>query len=268
MSIQELTKIEKKLLIKLHKDLLLHQTDRCKISVIEYELKLDKYSIIIIANKLELKGFIELVTPPLKPEKYGEITPGEITPQFIKIKNLGEEYIKEHFSELVIIDTATMKPSEILDDIPELKIYNKIFIIHGHDERNLLILEKLLKERWKLTPIILRQLPGKGRTMIEKFEEEAKDIRYAFAIYTPDDFIDVKDSEYCQARPNTIFELGWFYGNKGRHRVCILCKKGTKIHSDLDGINRIDFVNSVEEKIIDIENELQEANIIPKEPIS
>jgi predicted nucleotide-binding protein len=177
----------------------LHQADQCNISLIEYELELDKYTVMAIAKNLESKGFIELVTP-----------------QLIKMKHLGEEYIKEHIGELIIIDTAIKKLSEVINEMPELRVYNKVFIIHGHDELNLLILEKLLKERWQLSPIILRQLPGKGRTMIEKFEEEAKMARYAFAIYTPDDFIEIKDTEYCQARPNTIFELGWFYGNKGR----------------------------------------------------
>ena len=239
------------MLIKLYKILLSYQAVQCNISLIEYELGLDKYTITTIAKNLVSKGLIELLTP-----------------QLIKMKPPGENYIKEHIDELIMIDTIIMKPSEVINEMPELKVYNKIFIIHGHDEVNLLLLEKLLKERWQLSPIILRQLPGKGRTMIEKFEEEAKMARYAFAIYTPDDFIDIKDTEYCQARPNTIFELGWFYGNKGRDRVCILCKKGTKIHSDLEGINRIDFEKSIEEKILDIENELKEANLIPKEPIS
>ena len=86
--------------------------------------------------------------------------------------------------------------------------------------------------------------------------------RYAFAIFTPDDFIEIGDNEYFQARPNVIFELGWFYGHHGRKQVCILCKEGTKIPSDLKGIKRIVFKNSIEEKIVDIERELQGAYLL------
>jgi len=39
--------------------------------------------------------------------------------------------------------------------------------------------------------------------------------------------------------------------------VCILFKKGTKIHPDLDGIMRIEFDDSVEEKILDVEKKIK-----------
>ena len=113
----------------------------------------------------------------------------------------------------------------------------------------------------------LRDKPGRGRTLIEKFEEEASTSAFAFVIFTPDDFIEVPDSgeRYTQARPNVIFELGWFYGRLRRDKVCILFKKGAKIHSDLGGINRVEFSESVDEKIADIESELKEAGVIATE---
>ena len=67
---------------------------------------------------------------------------------------------------------------------------------------------------------------------------------------------------YNQARPNVIFELGWFYGRLGRDRVCILYRKGTSIPSDLGGIGRGEFTDSVEEKIIEIEAELEAAGLL------
>ena len=54
-----------------------------------------------------------------------------------------------------------------------------VFIVHGHDETNMLRLEKLIRERWELEAIILKFEPGKGRTLIEKFEEEADRARVA-----------------------------------------------------------------------------------------
>jgi predicted nucleotide-binding protein len=136
-----------------------------------------------------------------------------------------------------------------------------LFIIHGHDEINTLKLQLLLKDRWNLNAILLKDKPGKGRTIIEKFEEEAKTAEYAFAILTPDDVV-MGDNEYRQSRPNVFFELGWFYGRIGRENVCILFREGTKIHSDLDGISRIHFDKNISDKILEIESELKEASLI------
>jgi predicted nucleotide-binding protein len=143
-----------------------------------------------------------------------------------------------------------------------IPIASNIFIIHGHDTENLLILRNMLKERFHLNPIILREQPGKGRTIIEKFEQEAHNCSYAFALTTPDDQVENDDQMYFQTRPNVIFEIGWFYSRLGRDRVSILFKKGTKIHSDLDGIGRIEFNQSVNEIIIEIEKELIAAKMI------
>jgi predicted nucleotide-binding protein len=137
-----------------------------------------------------------------------------------------------------------------------------IFVVHGHDELNLLRLKELIRERWKVESIVLAGEPGRGRTIIEKFEEEAQRATFAFVLMSPDDQVAVAGGEYAQSRPNVIFELGWFYGRLGRERVCILFKKGTKIHSDLDGVSRIEFSSSVTEKIEEIERELVDAKVL------
>ena len=137
-----------------------------------------------------------------------------------------------------------------------------VFLVHGHDELNLLRLERLLKDRWHLESVILKFEPGKGRTLIEKFEEEAERAAFAIILITPDDLIQTPDGAYTQARPNAVFELGWFYGRIGRGRVCILCKRGTKLHSDLDGINRVDFDDSIESAALQIESELREVGLL------
>jgi predicted nucleotide-binding protein len=144
----------------------------------------------------------------------------------------------------------------------KVEVSKRIFIVHGHDEINTLKLKNILGEHWHLDPKILRGEPGKGRTLIEKFEQEAEKAIYAFVLFSPDDLVEVKGTTYTQARPNAIFELGWFYGRLTRQKVCILFKKGTKIPSDLDGITRIEFDNTVDEKILEIERELRAANLL------
>lgn len=133
---------------------------------------------------------------------------------------------------------------------------NVVFIVHGHDEPNLYKLKELLRDEYGLTPIVLSSRPGSGKTIIEKFEAEAKKAAFSFVLLTPDDIIRKDDREYSQARPNVIFELGWFYGKLGRERVCILFKKGTEIHSDLSGISYVEFTEDVRGKALEIKREL------------
>ena len=68
------------------------------------------------------------------------------------------------------------------------------------NRRQSLQLEKMIEKCWNLKPIILRDQPAKGRTLIEKFEQEATNIAYAFAIFTPDDIVRTKAGKYLQAR--------------------------------------------------------------------
>lgn len=171
------------------------------------------------------------------------------------------EELEEHPEDILRAPVETKGSSPALE-VAQPTVSKTVFIVHGHDEPNTLRLEKLLRERWHLEPVRLSSEPGKGRTLIEKFEQEAHSASYAIVLFTPDDLIEVSGTKYTQARPNVIFELGWFYGRLSRRRVCILFKKGTNIHSDLDGITRIEFHDSVEEKIIDLEKELAEANLL------
>ncbi len=162
----------------------------------------------------------------------------------------------------------SIKTIEKNEEFPSHKVQRvipktrKVFIIHGHDIENTLKLRILLAERFGLSPIILSEQASKGRSVIEKFEDEADDASYAFSLLTPDDFIKKDLNEYSQARPNVLFELGWFYGRLGRDRVSMLISSGTAIPSDLDGIVRIQFKTSIEEKVIDIEKELHAAGML------
>ena len=80
-------------------------------------------------------------------------------------------------------------------------------------------------------------------------------------LLTHDDIINTSDANYAQARPNVLFELGWFYGRLGRKNVCIIMKEGTKIHSDLDGISRIKFVDKIRPEFEYIQKELRNAKL-------
>lgn len=144
----------------------------------------------------------------------------------------------------------------------------KVFIIHGRNEAKRRELKELLKDEFDLTPIILDEQSNVGSIpLIDKFENYATKCSYAFALFTPDDFVTAADgTQYFQVRPNVIFELGWFYAKIGRERVCILdqSKDSDKsvIFSDLQGVMRLPFKENIREVFVEIRRELSSVGVI------
>ncbi len=114
-----------------------------------------------------------------------------------------------------------------------------VFLVHGHNEGAASTVARFI-EQLGAKVVILHERPNKGRTIIEKFEEEAADIGFAVALLTPDDrggLIDTSyDEQHQRARQNVIFELGFFLGRLGRPRVCALYVDGVEIPSDYQGV--------------------------------
>ena len=138
----------------------------------------------------------------------------------------------------------------------------KVFIIHGHNEAKWRELEELLRSL-QLEPVVMLKEPDLGvSTMIEKFERVARDCAYAIAIFTPDDWVQTRQTSYFQPRPNAIFELGWFSARLGRSRVMILLQGEVEILSDLAGVAKKRFVSQVAEKFKEIQDELRELEIL------
>ncbi|OPY02294.1 MAG: putative nucleotide-binding protein containing TIR-like domain protein [Syntrophorhabdus sp. PtaB.Bin184] len=137
-----------------------------------------------------------------------------------------------------------------------------VFIIHGRDETNTLRLRLLLKDYFHLNPVLMMERPGMSRALLEKYEDAASTCVMAFALMTRDDLVGNHGADYLQARPNVIFEVGWFVGRLGIARVCLLLQEGTTVHSDIDGISRVHFRDNIEERVIDIERELQVTGLI------
>lgn len=118
-----------------------------------------------------------------------------------------------------------------------------------------------------LQPVVLHRQPDGGRTIIEKFEAYA-DVGYAFILLTPDEIAyvagddGVKDEDRkkeFRARPNVIFEFGYFVGRLGRDRTCCLYKSPVTVPTDLDGVVYKRFDRSVEEVAYAISRELKHA---------
>jgi hypothetical protein len=114
---------------------------------------------------------------------------------------------------------------------------SQVFVVHGHDEGARESVARFI-EQIGLEPVILHERPNKGRTIITKFREEARDIGFAIVLMTPDDHgaeageADTKP----RARQNVVFELGFFIGALGTERVAALVRGDVERPSDFEGV--------------------------------
>ena len=113
----------------------------------------------------------------------------------------------------------------------------KIFVVHGHNETVKQTVARTL-ESIGLTPVILAEQPDKGRTVIEKFENEGNDVGFAVVLLTADDKGRKNKARIMQsrARQNVVFEMGYFMALLGRERVMLLLQPGVEEPSDLKGV--------------------------------
>jgi len=144
-----------------------------------------------------------------------------------------------------------------------LRHRENVFVIHERDEAKWRELKDILKSELRLNPIILLEQPDAGcRTVIEKFERYAQTCSYAIAVFTPDDEVRAGAETYLQARPNVIYELGWFCGRLGRSAAMLLLKEGTSLFSDFGGIIQKRFAQDICEKSTEIKRDLVAAGIL------
>lgn len=144
-----------------------------------------------------------------------------------------------------------------------LRRKENVFIIHGRDEAKWRELKDIVRTEFRLNPIVLMELPDAGcKTVIEKFEKYAQTCTYAIAVFTPDDEVKGGTDAYLQARPNVIYELGWFCGSLGRSGAMLLLKEGTEMFSDFGGIVQKRFRVNISERILEIRRDLEAAGIL------
>ena len=155
-------------------------------------------------------------------------------------------------------------PKALLEAVEEAMI-PWVFIVHGHDGESVLSVERCL-DRLGTQPIVLRDLPGSGKTIIEKFEHYASGSCFAVVLLTPDDLGGKNEdppSLNPRARQNVIFELGFFFAKLGRPRVVGLVKEGRAkldLPSDSLGIQYI-HMDSGKGWQLELAKELENAGI-------
>jgi predicted nucleotide-binding protein len=190
----------------------------------------------------------------------------------VRVKGNGEDKFQQ--CRNYIIGTLQTAIETLKDDIfDELKkdsaqapgkLSNKVFVVHGHDDVAKSALEILLSEIG-LEPIVLHRQADQGQTIIEKLEKHA-DVGYAFILLTPDEVAYLRKDESLndedrtkelRARPNVIFEFGYFVGRLGRSRVCCLYTGNVTLPTDVSGMIYKSYSSSVEEAAYGIIKDLK-----------
>lgn len=156
--------------------------------------------------------------------------------------------------ELIPLNAAHQPPVVVREESAPQSRSKKVFVVHGRDEVAKTSLEVFLIEIG-LEPIVLHRQADEGLTIIEKFEKHS-DVGYAFVLLTPDEVAylsseesipdDARHKEY-RARPNVIFEFGYFIGKLGRSRVCCLYTGNVSLPSDVSGMIYKRYEKSIEE---------------------
>lgn len=136
------------------------------------------------------------------------------------------------------IDLIPCVVGDVIDTpiVSESKDKSNIFIVHGHDD--LAINEvKVFLMKIGFNPIVLREQPNEGQTIIEKIEKYTN-VGFGIVLYTPCDEGKAKDASDYQkrARQNVVFEHGYLCAKLGRSNVCALVKGELEIPGDLGGV--------------------------------
>ena len=182
-------------------------------------------------GKRNLNNIIDLIIEELEqvvPEKpVSDETQGDTLKVFRQKDN-------SLFSD--VLDRWRTSVQERPESEPESK---RVFVVHGHDEEMKQSVARTLQQH-KLEPIILHEQPNRGRTLIEKFEEEASDVGFAVVIFSPDDEGRIRGEGNLRprARQNVVLELGFFFGKLGRGSVFVLYREieGFELPSDIAGV--------------------------------
>ncbi len=223
-----------------------------------------KYNSQLISNifsttKIEEEYHSKIRFVLISPSSFTE----EIRDYFYDIKE--KNNILESIVERIELFNESKQITKSIDmNNSNTKDNKKVFIIHGHDENSLTELEKIIRDDFKLTPIILKDHPDCGATtIIEKFELYAPQCIFAIALFTPDDQVENSDKKYLQARPNVIYELGWFCAKLSRKKVILILKEGTDVFSDFQGIIQKKYKVRVEELYRELHKELKASELVP-----
>ncbi len=141
-------------------------------------------------------------------------------------------------SYTVDTNTVIIEKEQNIKETDMLKVKNKVFIVHGHDNETKQEVARFI-EQIGLETIILHEQANNGMTIIEKIEYYTNEANFAIVLYTPcDKGKSAKETALAKyrARQNVVFEHGYLMAEIGRKNVCALVKGEIETPSDISGV--------------------------------
>ncbi len=114
---------------------------------------------------------------------------------------------------------------------------SRVFISHGRSQ-DWREVQAYVEKDIKLDTLELAQEANKGRTVLQKLDEESQNCSFAVVVMTGDD---QADSAAPRVRENVMHEIGFFQGKFGLANVCLLHEEGVSIPSNIHGVVYIPF---------------------------
>jgi hypothetical protein len=114
----------------------------------------------------------------------------------------------------------------------------RIFISHGRSP-DWHKAQAYIERDIKIETLELAQEANRGRTVLQKLNEEANRCSYAVIVMTGDD--EVGEGGHPRVRENVMHEIGFFQGKYGLANVCLLYEEGTNIPSNIHGLVYIPY---------------------------
>ena len=113
----------------------------------------------------------------------------------------------------------------------------RVFISHGKapDWREV---QDYVEKDLNVPTLELAQEPSKGRTVLQKLNEESNKCSFAVVVMTGDDNL---GAGAPRARENVMHEIGFFQAKYGLANVCLLHEEGTNIPSNIHGLVYVPF---------------------------
>lgn len=166
----------------------------------------------------------------------------ELDHSFYEGLNDAEIVLKGIRDEVVDYFPESNQELKTIEEDDERFSSKDVFIVHGHNLELLLAVEKAIRTLG-LNPIVLRDQPNEGMTLIQKFEKDACRARFAVFLLTADETATVHSTEEVEerARQNVVFELGYFFSafkrKNGTHKgIFVILQNGVVKPGDVDGL--------------------------------
>jgi len=200
---------------------------------LEKALKDSKYAFEIDNEYLKIINicdtFLEGSGGSAIPEDLKKINIMEVKPIFTLI----------HLDYQVSTDISTVQSEQNIKEKNMIKVKNKVFIVHGHDNETKQEVARFI-EKIGLKAIILHEQVSSGMTIIEKIEYYTDEADFAIILYTPCDkgrgALETTINARDRARQNVVFEHGYLMAKIGRKNVCALVKGAIETPSDISGV--------------------------------